>query len=283
MSKKNERNTMKLRNITLISTILAVVLMSGCSTKRDKYLLFQDPHHQITNQTESQFATSSQRGVYEYKIVPNNRLSILVYNHPELSTRDVRAQVAPRDERGVLVARDGTVDLPLLGVVRVAGLTAREASNLLSKEYAKYIRNSHVNVEVLNKRVFVIGEVRRPGKVDIIEDTSNLLEALANAGDMTDFAERNSIKIIRGTMEKPIVETVDLTKITALNPAKLTLYPNDVVYVQPNAERRKNLSIAETLPGIDIVGRVLSTLFTGKQLTNTRVFDINSYQDYIGR
>jgi len=173
---------------------------------------------------------------YEHKLIPNNRLSILVFNHPEISTRDVRAQVAPADERGALIAKDGTINIPLIGVVRIAGLTAREAGDLLSREYSRYIKNAHVTLEVLNKRVYVLGEVRTPGRVNIIEDTGNVLEAIASSGGMTDFAARNNIKIIRGTQSNPIVKTINLTKLSSLGSGNLTLHPNDVIYVQPTRE-----------------------------------------------
>ncbi len=264
---------MKLKDVILISGLLSAILFSGCSSKNENYVLF-NKKQQVEAVND---LPSLNRSNYETRIVPNNRLSILVFNHPELSTRDVRAQIAPRDERGVLVSSDGTIDLPLIGVVRVAGLTTRGISNLLHKEYSRYIKHAHVTVDLLNKRVFVLGEVRRPGRLDISEETTTLLEALANAGDLTDFAEKNSIKIIRGTREKPEVETVDLTRLSSLSSNKLVLFPNDVVYVAPNEYKQKNMAIAEALPGIDIVGRVLGILFTGKQLTNTHVFETNTY------
>ncbi len=259
----------KVRFSVSASLLLSLMMMSGCSTK-DEYLLF----NQKKADTLLPATSVTHHGIYESRIVPNNRLSILVFNHPELSTRDVRAQINPRDERGVLVAPDGTIDLPLVGVIRVGGLTARQAATLLTREYAKYVRHSHVTVDILNKRAFVLGEVRNPGRVDIVEDTTSLLELLSSTGGLTDFADRQSIKIIRGTREKPEVETVDLTRLSALAPGALTIYPNDVVYVEPNEYRRRNLGIAEQIPGIDLATRVLDVLFTGKQLTNTRIFDV---------
>ena len=264
--------------MAVATSIITMTLLTGCSTKDSKYVLFNDSTESAQAVMENRDAM--QRPVYESKIIPNNRLSVLVFNHPELSTRDVRAQVDPRQERGVLVARDGTVNLPLIGVVRVSGLSSREVANLLTREYSRYIKHSHVTVDLLNKRVFVMGEVRRPGRVDIVEDTTNLLEALASSGDMTDFAAKNSIKIIRGTRTRPEVETIDLTKLSSLSLNRLTLYPNDVVYVEPNEYRKRNLEIAEALPGIEIASRILTMLFTGKQLTNTHLFNVNSFTQY---
>ena len=259
------------RRMTVLSLILATAIMSGCSGKSSQYVLFND------NQTYENCTSSinNMNEAYSYRIMPNNRLSILIFNHPELSTRDVRAQVAPADERGALVASDGTVSLPLIGVVRVAGLTERECADLLSKEYARYLKNSHVTVEVLNKRVIVMGEVRNPGQVNIIEETTNVLEALGRSGGLTDYALRDKIMIIRGTEKNPQIKLVDLTKVSSLTSGSLKVYPNDVIYVLPNELRRRNLAIAEAVPGIDLAQRILGMLYTGKYLTNTRIFNVN--------
>jgi len=255
---------------SILSSVVAVLLLGGCTAK-DEYLLFNQNKQDTL---EPALSTGYSNEIYESRIMPNNRLSILVFNHPELSTRDVRAQVNPRDERGVLVARDGTIDLPLIGVVRIAGLTTRQAATLLTREYSKYVKHAHVTVDILNKRAFVMGEVRNPGRVDIVEDTSSLLELLSTRGGLTDFADRQKIRIIRGTRGRPEVETIDLTRLSSLTPDALTIYPNDVVYVEPNEARRRNLGIAEAVPGIDLAGRVLEILFAGKQLTDTRIFNV---------
>ncbi len=275
---------MKYKYVTIASIIVASVLMGGCSSKSSQYVLFNDKSiDAVTPEMKQGQAMNTNLAIsdnYEYKLIPNNRLSILVYNHPELSTRDVRAQVSPADERGALIAKDGTINIPLVGVVRIAGLSAREAGDLLSREYARYVKNAHVTLEVLNKRVYVLGEVRTPGRVNIIEDTSNVLEAISSSGGMTDFAARNNIQIIRGTQSKPIVKTINLTKVSSLGYGNLTLQPNDVIYVLPSKLRQRNMAIAEALPGINIVQSILGALFTGKQLTNTRIFNVNDFTNF---
>ncbi len=266
------------KHLTVVSLVLATALLSGCSSKSSEYVLFNDSAKSANYNTNLNTSVNDR---YEYKIMPNNRLSILIFNHPELSTRDVRAQVAPADERGALVASDGTVSLPLIGVVRVAGLNARDTADLLSHEYSRYLKNSHVTVEVLNKRVIVLGEVKQPGQVNIVEDTTSVLEVLGRSGGFTDYAQRNQIMIVRGTNKNPVVKTLDLTKMSALTSGGLVLYPNDVVYVMPNELRRRNLAIAEAVPGIDLAQKILGTLYTGKYLTNTRIFNINGPEQIV--
>ncbi len=284
MHKKLKGNSMKYKDMAVASILIATVFITGCSSKANQYVLF--------NEDDSQYKASELQAVnamntsmtmeysYEHKLVPNNRLSILVYNHPELSTRDVRSMVAPADERGALIAKDGTINIPLVGIVRISGLTSREAGDLLSREYGRYIKNAHVTLEVLNKRIYVLGEVTNPGRVNIIEDTGNLLEAIANSGGLTNFAARNSVKIIRGTQDRPVVKTIDLTKLSSLGTSNLTLYPNDVIYVGPNELRQRNMAIAQALPGINLVQSILGMLFTGKQLTNTQIFNVDDFTGY---
>ena len=261
---------MRFEFVKTISIAILLIFFSGCSWKTDQYVLFNK------NVNETQLTNNTFRSSYEYKIIPDNRLSVLVYNHPELSTRDVRAAIDPNNERGILIATDGTIDLPLIGVIKVAGLTLREASNLLSKEYSRYIKNAHVTLDILNKRVYVMGEVRTPGQIPITGNTINIIEAIAQSGDFTDFALKNSIKIIRGSAKKPIVQSVDLTKINTLASNSLYLYPNDVVYVMPNDSRKRNLAIAESVPGITVASQILTMLLTGKYLTETTLFNVTA-------
>jgi polysaccharide export outer membrane protein len=272
---------MKYKYLAAISLLVTSIFISGCGSKNNEYVLFENEKGKVVNpELATQRVASSYEDAYEHKLMPNNRVSILVFNHPELSTRDVRSMVAPADERGALIIKDGTINIPLVGVVRISGLTEREASDLLSREYSRYIKNAHVTLEVLNKRVYVMGEVVAPGRVNIIENSTNLLEIISSSGGLTDFAARNEVKIIRGTESNPIVKTVDLTKISSLGAGSLTLYPNDVVYVKPNRLKQRNLAIAEAMPAINIVQAVLGALFTGKQLTNTQIFNVGEFTGY---
>jgi len=260
---------MRIIKYTLLLVFFSL-LFTGCAAKKREFILFQGK----VPPAQKEKIVQKPKERYQYKIVPNDRLSILFYNHPELSTRDIRSAITA-GRIGILVNPDGTVTMPLIGTIKIAGLTVQEATNLLINEYSKYIKNAHLYLEVLNKRVYVLGEVRRPGKVRITNEVMNLVEAIADAGGFTDFAKRNSIKIIRGTPSNPIVENVDLTNLQKMARQDLTIYPNDIVYVTPNNMRATNLAIADMMPGLDFITRLLTALYTGKELTNTYMFNVN--------
>lgn len=85
----------------------------------------------------------------------------------------------------------------------------------------------------------------------------NLIEAIAQSGDLTDLAERNNIRIIRGDLRNPTVRTIDLTDITALNESSLHLRPNDIIYVQPRNLKGINKAFDEISPFWNMLSSIL--------------------------
>lgn len=232
------------------------LLMSGCATKQD-FILFQG--------SPAAREQATPPSVIEYRIAPRDRLSVRVYKHPELSTRI--DTVSMTDEKGFAVSSDGTVSLALAGKVKVAGLTREEASELITREYAKYLKNPDVTVEILNQRVYVVGEVAKPGVVPLENESITLVEAIARAGDFNVYSQRSSVKVLRGDLRSPTISTVDMTRLASLGSADLMLHPGDVVYVEPNKMRATNVNINEYLPALQLINNLISPFVNIKYLT----------------
>ena len=109
--------------------VFSLLILSGCTAKKREFVLFQGEPLKVQKGQISQ----ETKKVYQYKIIPNDRISILFYNHPELSTRDIRSAITG-GRIGILVNPDGTVRMPLIGTIKIAGLTVQEATNLLINE-----------------------------------------------------------------------------------------------------------------------------------------------------
>ncbi len=203
-------------------------ILSGCN---DKYVLLQTEQDTLHN--ELTFSPS-----YEYIILPQDRLKIAIYRNPELTSDSIGgASQLGQDmqDSGVLVDTKGYISLPLVNSIKVSGLTQTEAASLITQKYKRYLKIPTVYVEVLNKRLYVIGEVRKPGPVKLDREKLTLLEALAFAGDLTDAAVRDNILILsRNAENKPYIRSVDMTNFDQLSIENMMLRPNDVVYVQPN-------------------------------------------------
>ncbi|MDQ7083742.1 MAG: polysaccharide biosynthesis/export family protein [Sulfurovum sp.] len=209
----------------IYSMSLSLFLLLGCTENSD-YVLLQST-------TKAVHSVQTVETSYEYIILPQDRLKISIYRNPELLDRNEIGQDMQRN--GVLVDTKGMVYLPLVGGIKLAGLTQTEASQRITREYKKYLKIPMVYIEVLNKRLYVIGEVAKAGPITLDREKMTILEAISYAGDLTDAAVRNNIIVLsyRGK-KKAIMRSIDLTNFDTLTMSSILLYPNDVVYVQPN-------------------------------------------------
>ncbi len=241
------------------------VVFSGCSMK--EYTLFQD-ENRSEEPTDVNKTVYKDEMVFENKIQPNDRVNIMVYNQSGdgpgqltsmISSRGTQQGGGNNDEtRGLLVTQDGTVRLPLIGSAKIQGYTEDEAANYLMQEYGKYLRTPYVTVEIMNQRLFVLGEVNKPGVVQIANGTMNLIEVIARSGDLTDFAERRGILVLRGDLRHPEVRMIDLTQMSAITISSLYLKPNDIVYVQPRASKGRKIAFDEISPPFQLVSSILA-------------------------
>ncbi|HIP14817.1 MAG TPA: polysaccharide export protein [Sulfurimonas autotrophica] len=244
--------------------VLLILGFAGCSSKKD-YLLFNQA--KIPQQSSSKTkATSLDNVRFEYKILPHDRVSVLVYKHPELSTANINSL---QQERGLLVNSKGYLRMPLIKKIHVAGLTQTEAAESITAAFKTYLKNPDIQIEVINKRAYIIGEVNNPGEIPLMNERLTLLQLLAKAGDITDAANRNSILIFRGgDQSKTHTEVVNLTDVNSLKTANLMIEPNDIVYVMPNDMKAFNIGVNEIDPIFTLIGHVLNPFVSIKFLSN---------------
>jgi len=246
--------------------IISIIGFSGCSTK-DDFLLFNNAElNQPSSKTISQEEIPAVSNVqFDYKIQPHDRVSIIVYKHPELSTSNINR---PR-ERGILVNAKGDLRIPLIKRVHVAGLTQTEAEEAIASSLATYIKSPDVQLEVMNQRAYVIGEVKKPGEIPLENERLTLLQAIAKSGDLTDSANRKSILIFRGGDTSRIhTSVVNLTDVNSLKTANLMIKPNDIVYVMPNGMKAFNVGVNEVSPIFRLIGNILQPFVSIKYLTD---------------
>ena len=251
----------KFRINKLIILFSIILLLTGCA-KKEEFILFQTAQTNEKNSKQNKEKTPE----ISYKIAPRDKLDIQVFNYSELTTK-INVDSDPTD-RATTVASDGTVTMPLLGRVKISELTKEEASLMLQERYREFLKQPVVKIEILNQRIYVIGEVNKPGVVPLVEESISLIEAIAQAGDINIYGERRSIKIIRGDHRNPTISSVDLTKLASLQTNDLMLTPGNVVYVEPNNMRATNVNIGEYLPMLQLVNSILSPFTNIKYLTD---------------
>ncbi len=184
----------------------------------------------------------------EPKIQPDDLLSITISSlNPEanalfnkgvmLSAGNAGAAGTSKDEEGYLVDSNGFIELPVLGKVKVGGLTKQEAKAMLVKNLNNYLKEPSVYIRYMNFRVTVVGEVKNPATFTIPSEKINVLEALGLAGDMTAYGIRDNVLLIREENGVRKAARLNLKSKALLSSPYFYLQQNDVVYVEPNKVR----------------------------------------------
>jgi len=132
-----------------------------------------------------------------------------------------------------VVEIDGTVNLPYIGIIPVAGKTLAEAKVVIEQELNDYVNDATVTVKLVNNIVTVLGEVVNPGVYPLYKERLNIYQALALAGDLDTYADRFEVSLIRKGAEGSIVKTFDITDKNIIDSEYYYILPNDVVYVRP--------------------------------------------------
>jgi polysaccharide export outer membrane protein len=138
---------------------------------------------------------------------------------------------------GYLVSGDGSVELPLIGKVTVAGMEVQTAADSLNRRLKKYLKAPSVSVYIVNFKVSVLGEVNRPAVYTVADGKITLPEALSLAGDLTIYGKRDNVMIVREENGLRSYSRVDLTSRNIFDSPYYYLHKNDLVYVEPTKAR----------------------------------------------
>lgn len=155
---------------------------------------------------------------------------------------------------GFLVDQDGNIDFPMLGTIKAAGLTKKQLKNEILKGITQknLLFDPVISIRYLNYKVTVLGEVARPAVINVPGEKISLLEAIGLAGDLTTFAKRDNVLLIREATEgKRTTERINLNDTTILSSPNFFLRSNDVVYVASNKSKVAGSSTAKQwLPAV---------------------------------
>lgn len=237
--------------IIVLLTLFAIVLtlFSGCSGKK-RELFYKNRQVVHDNRTFS--------GHCQYQIRAGDRLSIVFFEYPELSTK---SKDLSESDVGVEVRFDGTILMPLIGKILVEGMTKEMLVDILYQKYSTYLEKPALRIEVLNQKIYVLGEVKNPGAIDLMKyRTITPLEAIVVRGGLTDTAQRDVIKVVRGTRDSYQIIHIDLTDMQSIYSQNINLLPDDIVYVAHNNIKDFNLPLSGADASLSWINTLFSTL-----------------------
>lgn len=241
---------MKIRNLFVICS-LSLAVASCTSYKNVPYL--QDP------ETVNNYG--KEIPLYDAKIMPKDLLSITVNTSDPAAAAPFNLTMQTAANAGInqsitsqptlqqyLVNNQGEIDFPVIGRIKVGGMTKNETEDMIREKLMPYLKETPiVTVRLSNYKISVLGEVARPGSFTVTNEKVNVLEALAMAGDMTVYGLRDNVKLIRedANGKREIIE-MDLTKSNLVLSPYFYLKQNDILYVTPNKTKARNSDIGNT-------------------------------------
>lgn len=223
--------------ITGLKIIAILIMFSSCiPQKKIKYM--QPAHEDSTNRAA--FDTPAYQ---EYHLGIGDNLDIKVRsldaksNDFFNSTGNSGSSTSYNDASIYLnsynVDQEGNIIFPFIGPVNVIGLTIDETQEKIAEILKEYLKGTIITVKLVNFNITLVGEIRRPGEYKVYQDKINIFEVVAMAGDITDYGNRNEVKLMRKTDQGTALHIIDLTREDILESPYFYLKPNDIIYIEP--------------------------------------------------
>jgi polysaccharide export outer membrane protein len=225
----------------LIISILAIISCLSCSTPKDIVYFEDEPIGDGLIMLEPKQLLYKPDDILTINVSALDPETVKPFNLPvvQTNTNDVTSANGRTQLQTYLVDFNGNIEFPVLGKLKVAGLTRTELTALLVERISTMANDPIINVRLANFTITIIGEVERPGTFTIQDERITILEALGLASDLTIYGKRNNLLIIREVDGKKKFANIDLTSINTVNSPVYYLQQNDVIYVEPNKARKR--------------------------------------------
>ncbi len=214
---------------------LIITILSSCvPLKKQIYL------QAVADSTKAEYKTAQ---TVEHKLQVGNNLYVRVFSldaktYEFFNMGSGTATANSYYDAGIYLSsysvdKEGYVDLPFIGKVFVLGLTIDEAKTKIQEEINKYLNEITIVVKLVNYNISIVGEVARPGQYKIYQDKINLFEVISLAGDLTTYAKRDDIVLIRKSDKSSKMYHINLLKDNVLESEYFNVMPDDIIYVMP--------------------------------------------------
>ena len=257
----------KLIYSALVALTMVLVLGSCGSTKNVAYF-----------QNADSISYAASKMLYEAKIMPKDELTITVittdpkaampFNLAVSQTIGTGGQLSSSQGslQGYLVDNNGNIEFPIVGTLHVGGLTKNQAEELIKSKVKPYMaatENPIVTVRMASYRVVVTGEVNRPSVISVPQEKMSIIEALAQAGDLTIYGKRENVLLIREDASgQKSTHRLNLNDANIINSPYYYLQQNDIIYVEPNKVKAQNSAIGSSttlvMSGLSILTSIAS-------------------------
>jgi polysaccharide export outer membrane protein len=223
----------------LIISILAIVMCTSCASRKDLVYFQDEPLEPGLSMSEPKQLIYKPDDILTINVSALDPDTVRPFNLALVSnnSNDSRNAQSGLRQQTYLVDYNGNIEFPVLGTIKVEGLTRTDLTNLLVERIKIMANDPIVNIRLSNFTITIIGEVSNPGTFTIQDERITILEALGLANDLTIFGERKNVLVIREVEGKKKFAKIDLTSVNTVNSNVYYLQQNDVIYVEPNKAR----------------------------------------------
>ena len=258
---------MSLKNLkfNISSTILILILFSSCASSGDiTYLQFDKLNsEQINNDYQLKFKSDD---LLQIVVSSEDFESVQPFNMPVVGFLNVgNSQYSTSQAllQSYLIDSEGYIDFPVIGRIKLRGLTRIEAIDFLkSKLSPKYLINPIINLNISNFKVTVEGDVNKPGTYPIRNERLSIFDALGLAGDLQISARRDNVLLLREENEVKNTYRVDLRSNKVFNSPAYYIQQNDFIYIEPNSSKIQDASYTRTSGLLISLSSVIISLIT---------------------
>lgn len=255
---------MKIKPTVLFLIVLSIIFLASCASKK-KVIYYQNVDEVLNgNIAETNFETFLRPDDLLMIIVSaQDREAAAPFNLMNTMTTNPNnaAGAGQMQQQLYLVDNMGNIQFPVLGTIKVGGLTKKQAIDYITEEVSKYIINPIVNMRIMNFKVTVQGEVNKPGVHTISSERLTLTEALSLSGDLSIYGNRENILVIREVDGKRVPYRVDITKANFITSPFYYLNQNDIVYVEPNKTKVNSSVVGPNLSlGISAISLLVTII-----------------------
>lgn len=242
-----------MKNLFFFPALIAIILLMGSCKSAQKVAYFKNI---------DSISLAASKGLYDARIMPKDQLTITVVTSDPATSKPFNlamgSTLSADGKLGgstgslipYLVNNDGNIEFPVVGTLHVAGLTKNECEELIKSKVKSYLADSEnpvVTVAMSSYRVTVAGEVTSPKVVPVTTEKMSVLEALAQAGDLTIYGRRDNVILIRERADgQKEFHRINLNDANIINSPYYYVQQNDYIYVEPNSTKAKNSAIGQS-------------------------------------
>ena len=240
--------------------LLCTLLLASCASKKE-VLYFQDIENIYDQANTAPNIIIQADDLLSIIVSAENPEIAAPFNLPSIRTSVNGSATALRETQSYLVDSNGFIEMPKLGAIKIAGLTKNEAKDLIKSRLEKYIREPIVNFRIINFKVTVLGDVKRPGSILVDSERITVVEAIGQAGDMSITGSRDDVLVIREVNGEKTYGVLDFRSSDLFDSPFYYLKQNDVVVVDQNfAQVQRSVANPNTGVFVSVASLLLSIL-----------------------